>query len=318
MARKKATFPQVIKPQLVQPAARPPAGDWQYEIKLDGYRMLARIEGTARLFTRNQYDWTHRMPLLAKELGTLRVNSAWIDGEVVVQDEDGRPSFSRLQSAFSTGKTAGIVYFAFDLLFLNGEDLRQYPVETRREALAELLSHHELDRVRLSETLEADPHQLLMNVCSMQLEGLVGKRIGSQYRSERNGDWIKLKCGNRQEFVIVGYTRAGGGIGSLLIGIHDDAGKLTYAGRVRSGFSGKTLDTLKSSLSGLQCPTTPLSREPDLRSSLAVVWVKPEVVCEVKFAEITPKGKVRHAVFVALREDKPAAGISLESDNPEP
>lgn len=151
----------------------------------------------------------------------------------------------------------------------------------------------------------------------MQLEGLVGKRIGSQYRSERNGDWIKLKCGNRQEFVIVGYTRAGGDIGSLLIGIHDDAGKLIYAGRVRSGFSGKTIETLKSRLSGLQRPTTPLSREPDLRS-LAVIWVKPEVVCEVKFAEITPKGKVRHAVFVALREDKPAAGISLESDNPEP
>lgn len=306
--------PDRIAPQLVTLVSRPPGGAWRYEIKYDGYRLLARIEGSVQLFTKNGFDWTDRMPLLAADLARLAVHSAWLDGEVVVQDDDGRPAFQALQSAFATRKTDHLVYIAFDLLYLNGMDLRGEPVERRRQALAELLDDCQLDLVRLSDTLDADPTQLLANACRMKLEGIVGKRDGSRYSGERDGSWVKLKCGNRQEFIIVGYTRASAGLGSLLLGLHDDQGRLVYAGRVKSGFSGKALDMLRSRLGALAQPKTALTEPPKLEKGLTIVWIAPEQVCEVKFAEITPSGKVRHAVFVALRDDKPAAGISLESD----
>ncbi|MCE5993290.1 non-homologous end-joining DNA ligase [Pseudomonas sp. KCA11] len=306
--------PERIAPQLVTLVSRPPAGAWRYEIKYDGYRMLARIDGSVQLFTKNGYDWTDRMPLLAADLARLAVHSAWLDGEMVVQDDDGRPAFQALQSAFATRNTDHLVYVVFDLLYLNGVDLRGEPVEQRRKALADLLDDCPLDRVRLSDTLDADPAQLLANACRLKLEGIVGKRDGSRYSGERDGSWVKLKCGNRQEFIIVGYTRSSAGIGSLLLGLHDDDGRLVYAGRVKSGFSGRALDDLRSRLGPLVQATPVLAHPPKLEKGLTVVWVAPEQVCEVKFSEITPSGKVRHAVFVALRDDKPAAGISLESD----
>lgn len=309
-----APCPERIAPQLVTLVSRPPGGAWRYEIKYDGYRLLARIEASVQLFTKNGFDWTDRMPLLAADLARLAVHSAWLDGEVVVQDDDGRPAFQALQSAFATRNTDHLVYVAFDLLYLNGVDLRDEPVEQRRQALAELLDDCQLDLVRLSDTFDADPNQLLANACRMKLEGIVGKRDGSRYSGERDGSWVKLKCGNRQEFIIVGYTRASAGLGSLLLGLHDDQGCLVYAGRVKSGFSGKALDMLRSRLGALAQPKPALRDPPKLEKGLTIVWVAPEQVCEVKFAEITPSGKVRHAVFVALRDDKPAAGISLESD----
>jgi DNA ligase D len=287
--------------------------DWLYEIKFDGYRMLARFEQGVRLFTRNGFDWTQRMPRLVKELATLTVDSAWIDGEVIVQDEEGRPVFQPLQSAFSTRKTDDLIFFAFDLLFENGEDLRELPVEVRRGRLRELVEAAQLDHVRFSETLDVDPRDFLANVCKMGMEGIVGKRAGSPYRSERNGSWIKIKCNQRQEFIIVGYTRAAAGIGSLLLGLHDDVGDLIYAGRVKSGFDSRTLKELRIRLASLERTSTDLKDPPRLAKGLDVIWLEPELVCEVKYAEITPSGKVRHAVFQGMREDKPAADISLES-----
>ncbi|SPO61538.1 non-homologous end-joining DNA ligase [Pseudomonas inefficax] len=306
--------PERIAPQLVTLVSRPPAGAWRYEIKYDGYRMLARIDGAVQLFNKNGYDWTDRMPLLAADLARLAVHSAWLDGEVVVQDDDGRPAFQTLQSAFATRQTDDLVYVAFDLLYLNGIDLRGKPVEQRRQALADLLDDCPLDLVRLSDTLDADPAQLLTNACRLKLEGIVGKRDGSRYSGERDGTWVKLKCGNRQEFIIVGYTRSSAGIGSLLLGLHDDDGRLVYAGRVKSGFSGRAVDDLRSRLGPLIQAVPALADPPKFEKGLPVVWVAPEQVCEVRFSEITPSGKVRHAVLVALRDDKPAAGISLESD----
>lgn len=313
----KSKCPEHISPQLVTLATNPPAGDWRFESKLDGYRLMTRIDPGITLFTRNGYDWTKRMPRLAKDLARLNVRSAWLDGEVIIQDDDGRPVFHLLQSAFSSGETDDLVYFVFDLLFLNGEDLRNLPLEDRRERLRTLIEGHSLNQVRYSESLDVDPRDLLASVCKMEMEGLVGKRAGSVYASERNGDWIKLKCNKRQEFVVVGYTRAAGGIGSLLIGLHDDAGDLVYAGRVQSGLSSRTQKELRPRLKLLERPTTALKAMPLLSKGLVVVWLEPELVCEVKFAEITPKGKVRHAVFQGMREDKPAAGISLESSTPE-
>lgn len=318
MARAKTSpCPATIAPQLVTLANTPPPGDWLYEIKFDGYRMMARFDQDVRLFTRNGFDWTLRMNRLVKELKTLKVASAWLDGEVIVQDKAGRPVFQPLQSAFSTGKTDDLIFFAFDLLFLNGKDLRDLPVELRREQLRELIEGASLEHVRFSETLEVDPRDFLANVCKMEMEGIVGKRAGSPYASERNGNWIKIKCHHRQEFIIVGYTRAAAGIGSLLIGLHDDAGDLTYAGRVKSGFDSRTLTELRPRLRALERDGTVLKDSPKLTKGLDVVWLEPVLVCEVKYAEITPSGKVRHAVFQGMRDDKPAEGISLESSTPE-
>ena len=312
MATKKGAIPDRIQPQLVALLTRPPAGEWAYEVKFDGYRVLARIDAGVSLFTKNGYDWTKRMPRLAQELKSLPIQGAWLDGEVVVQDDDDRPAFQALQEAFATGKTDHLVYFAFDLLYIDGVDLRPRPVEQRRDLLRVLLEQVDLVRVRFSETLDADPTHLLASACKLGIEGLVGKRLGSAYAGERDGSWIKLKCVQRQEFVIVGFTRSSAGIGSLLVGLHNDAGQLQYAGRVRSGFTGRELDRLMLRLRPL-VRTTPALRSPPRIQSSAVVWVNPVLVCEVKFAELTPGGKVRHSVYVALREDKPADGVSLES-----
>lgn len=317
MASSKVTpCPERIKPQLLTMASRPPAGDnWLYEIKFDGYRLMVRIDqGNVILFTKNGYDWTKRMPLLAKELLSLPVRSAWLDGEVVVQDEEGRPVFSSLQSAFSSGKTDALCFFAFDMLFDNGRDLRSLPIEKRRSRLSKLLNQVELEHVRLSETLDVDPRDLLHNICALSMEGIVCKRFGSPYASERNGSWVKVKCSPRQEFIIVGYTRAAGGIGSLLIGLHDDSGQLVYAGRVRSGFDSRTLRMLRGKLTALEQTESPLQVPPKLSKGLTVVWVAAQLVCEVKYAEITPTGKARQAVFLGLREDTPASEINLETD----
>lgn len=312
MATKRGGIPDRIQPQLVVLLTRPPAGNWSYEIKFDGYRLLARIDVGVSLFTKNGYDWTKRMPLLAQDLQSLPVRGAWLDGEVVVQDRDDRPAFQALQEAFASGTTDHLVYFAFDLLYVDGVDLRGRPLEQRRDLLRVLLEQVDLDHVRFSETLVADPASLLASACKLGIEGLVGKRLGSVYAGERDGSWIKLKCVQRQEFVIVGFTRSSAGIGSLLVGLHDDAGRLQYAGRVRSGFTGREMDRLMRRLRALVRTTPALPSPPKIQGS-AVVWVNPVLVCEVKFAELTPAGKVRHAVYIALREDKPAAGISLES-----
>lgn len=167
---------------------------------------------------------------------------------------------------------------------------------------------------RFSVTLEADAASLLHSACALGLEGLVGKRRGSSYAGERDGSWIKLKCNSRQEFVVLGFTRSGAGIGSLLIGLHDDNGQLFYAGRLRSGVTSRQNDLLMSKLRSLQCQMPSFPSPPKLKGT-DVVWVKPQVVVEVKFMEITPSGRVRHAVYMGIREDKPAAGISLEASS---
>jgi DNA ligase D-like protein (predicted ligase) len=314
MAGTKTPIPSRIKPQLVSMATKPPAGGaWRYEIKQDGFRFLVRIDGPAvQLFTKNGHDWTNKLPRLARSLARLAVHSAWLDGEIVFQQEDGRPVFHALRPAFDSGQTDPLVYIAFDLLYLNGYDLRSEPVELRRHALCALLEYCPLDQVRFSETLDADPVQLLHSACRMELEGLVGKRDGSNYTGDRDGSWIKLKCRQRQEFVIAGYTRTTSGIGSLLLGLHDHAGRLVYAGRVRSGLDKFSLHTLRTALPALARLRPALVDPPELGQS--VVWVEPRQVCEVEFAELSPAGKLRHPVFKGLRDDKPAADISLESD----
>lgn len=255
-----ATLPEQFAPQLATLVDRAPEGDWHYEIKFDGYRMLARIrDGEVRLFTRNGHDWTERLPRQAKALQALKLKDSWLDGEVVSLNGDGLPDFQALQNAFDIGRSLDIVYYLFDAPFLNGQDQRQAPVEERRAALKAALAGSRSKLLRFSEAFTAHHRDIFESACDLALEGVIGKRLGSPYVSSRSADWIKLKCRLRQEFVIVGYTRPQGsrsGFGALLLAVNDDSG-LVYAGRVGTGFDQASLKSIYAQLTPLECSTSP-------------------------------------------------------------
>ncbi|WP_236173227.1 DNA ligase D [Pseudomonas pseudonitroreducens] len=312
----KAKLPEAISPELATLVDAPPAGDWRYEIKIDGYRLLARIdEGQVKLLTRNGHDWSNKLPELCAALAELKVQSAWLDGEILVMDEEGRPDFQRLQNAFEADISAPIHYTLFDLLWLDGEDYRNKPLEARRQALVQLLRGNGQDCLRFSEDFTDDPRSILDSACRLGLEGLIGKRAGSLYTEKRSRDWIKLKCKHRQEFVIVGYSAPKGSrvhFGALLLGLHDGNGELRYAGKVGTGFSAASLKTLHQQLKPLRRKTSPLRESPAGPDAKGVTWLRPDLLCEVAFAEITRDGLVRQAVFHGLRSDKPAQAIVEE------
>jgi bifunctional non-homologous end joining protein LigD len=314
--RKQATaVPEQFSPQLATLVDRAPEGDWQYEIKFDGYRILARIQGgEVRLFTRNGHDWTERLPRQAKALQALKLKDSWLDGEVVSLNGDGLPDFQALQNAFDIGRSLDIVYYLFDAPFLNGRDQREDPVETRRAALKSALSASKSKLLRFSEAFAANHRDIFESACDLALEGVIGKRAGSPYVSRRSDDWIKLKCRLRQEFVIVGYTRPQGsrtGFGALLLAVNDDAG-LVYAGRVGTGFDQASLKAIYTQLSALERDQSPLQKPLTSAQARGVHWVEPSLVGEVQFAEWTREGVVRQAAFVGMRTDKPAAQIIHE------
>lgn len=313
---KTAPLPDSIKPQLATLVESVPDGDWRYEVKFDGYRIMARIEsGRVQLFTRNGHDWTSKMPQQAEALAALGLESAWLDGEVVVPNEAGTPDFQALQNAFEAGRSGSIVYYLFDLPYLNGMDLRQAPLEERRAALEQLLDQNDSDLLRFSADFTEHPESVLESACQMNLEGLIGKRAGSPYVSRRSNSWVKIKCKNRQEFIIVGYTDPKGarsGFGALLLGLHDDQGKLMYAGKVGTGFNQATLKSLHTKLQALEVSKSPLAKAPPAADVRGAHWLKPELMCEVAYAEMTRQGVVRHSVFHGLRSDKAATAITHE------
>ncbi|WP_323614420.1 DNA ligase D [Pseudomonas putida] len=320
-AGKKATLPGQLQPQLATLVDSPPAGDWRYEVKFDGYRVLARIEGDdVRLFTRNGHDWSHKMPRQVAALRALGLDSAWLDGEMVVNGENGVADFQALQNAFDTAHDERIVYYLFDLLFLGGQDLRERPLEDRRKALGELLEHDQSKVLEFSADFEQAVESLLDSACRLQLEGLIGKRAGSPYTGRRSADWIKLKCKQRQEFVIVGFTDPKGsrsGFGALLLALHDpDSGELRYAGKVGTGFSATTLDSIHARLEPLEIGKPALPRPPTGAEARGVHWLKPKLMAEVAYAQMTRDDVVRHSVFHGLRDDKPASAIDLERAMP--
>ena len=290
---------------------------WLYEIKWDGYRLLARVEGgRVALVTRNGNDWTERMPQLAEAVAGLGLQSGWIDGEIVVFGAHGAPDFNALQKAFDGSRTDAIRYCVFDLPFADGDDLRALPLHARRERLERLVDAAPAavrDRIRFSQQFDAAPSELLQSACRMRLEGVIGKRLDAPYVSRRSPDWIKLKCTARQEFVVGGWTDPKGsrtGIGSLLLGIHDEAGELQFAGAVGSGFDEATLADLRARLDGLAVSKAPFAAKP--KGVPGAHWVRPTLVAEVSFGEWTPDRKVRHAVFHGLRTDKPADAVTTE------
>uniref|UniRef100_A0A7C1WUR0 DNA ligase (ATP) n=1 Tax=Pseudomonas graminis TaxID=158627 RepID=A0A7C1WUR0_9PSED len=318
-----AELPDLIKPELATLVESAPEGDWRYEIKFDGYRVMARVaDGEVQLFTRNGHDWTHKLPHQAEAIAGLGLESAWLDGEMVVANDEGVPDFQALQNAFEAGRSANIIYYLFDMPFLNGMDLREVPVEQRRAALSRVLERTDDETLRYSEDFAEVPEVLLNSACQMKMEGLIGKRAGSPYVSRRSGDWIKLKCKRRQEFVVVGYTDPKGArskFGALLLGLHDaDSGELRYAGKVGTGFNEATLGTIYDQLTPLNAKKAAVVNPPTGFEAKGVHWLKPALLAEVAFAEITKEGSVRHAVFHGLRTDKPAESITEELPAPAP
>ncbi|MDF2490327.1 MAG: ligD, partial [Pseudomonas sp.] len=314
-------LPDRLEPQLATLVDAPPEGDWRYEVKFDGYRILARIEGDdVRLSTRSGNDWSAKLPHQVEALRALGVDSAWLDGEVVVTDADGHADFQALQNAFDTARSDTITYYVFDLPFLGGQDLRQHPLSARREALQALLAESDSPLLKYSQDFDEPVDSLLESACSLQLEGLIGKRADSLYSGQRSQDWIKLKCKQRQEFVIVGYTDPKGSrsrFGALLLGLHDpDSDTLRYAGRVGTGFTAETLDSLHQRLTPLHTARTSLANPPTGAQARGVHWLRPQLLAEVAYAQMTRDGLVRHAVFHGVRDDKPAEAIDLERPLP--
>ncbi|MFY1663803.1 DNA ligase D [Pseudomonas sp. Pseu.R1] len=316
VSAKKTSVPEKLSPQLATLMDTPPEGDWLYEIKFDGYRIMTRIlDGEVRMITRNGHDWTERLPLQARAISELNLGDGWLDGEVVVLNDAGLPDFQALQNAFETGHAKDIVYYLFDVPFLNGEDLRQKPVEERRAALKKLLGKSKKGLLRFSDAFSASHRDIIESACSLSLEGVIGKRAGSVYQSRRSADWIKLKCKLRQEFVIVGYTAPQGarsGFGALLLAVNEEGAGLVYAGRVGTGFKHKTLDDVLEQMKPLARDASPLAKKLTSAQARGVHWIKPTLVGEVEFSEWTREGIIRHSAFIALRKDKPASEVVHE------
>lgn len=285
---KAASLPASLKPQLATLVEGVPRGaaDWSYEMKFDGYRILARIEdGSAKLYTRNGHDWTAKMPRLAQELAALEIATAWIDGEIVVLTREGVPSFQALQNAFDAAGTADIVFYAFDLPYVAGRDLRDEPLRLRRDLLRQVIARSKGKHVKFSEAFDKPVGDLVASACRLGLEGIIGKRLSAPYVSRRTDDWIKLKCTQRQEFVIVGYTEPKGsrkGFGALLLAVHEADGALRYAGNVGTGFDDRTLLDLHRRLAGIEQKASALTQGKP-RALKQVHWVRPTLIAEVSF-----------------------------------
>jgi bifunctional non-homologous end joining protein LigD len=311
----KSTVPDFVAPQLATLVTEPPSsGDWRYEIKYDGYRLLARLaKNKIELFTRTGNDWTAKLPHLAAALKKLNLDGTLLDGEIVVPGPDGRASFQALQNAFEHGADTKIVYYVFDAPYLQGRDLRRLPLAERKKRLQRIFSKSKPnDAVRFSEDLTGEAKQLLAKACELGLEGIIGKQADSVYTSGRSRAWIKLKCRRRQDFVIGGYTPPQGsrsGFGALLVGFYDQAGKLRYAGKVGTGFNEELLAFLTRKFSSLKRPDSPFADPPREKG---VQWLRPKLVAEVAYAEKTDEGILRQAAFMGLRQDLPAKAVHEE------
>ncbi|HEY5331396.1 MAG TPA: DNA ligase D [Acidobacteriaceae bacterium] len=310
----KEAQPTFLKPQLALEATKPPGTDgWLHELKLDGYRIQARKAGTkVQMLTRSGLDWTHRIPAVAKAVSTLPVETITLDGEVVVLGEDGTTNFADLQASFQEGAHNPLTYFCFDLLHIDGRNPRDLGLRQRKAILADVLAD-QTDIVRYSEHLDTGGEAMFHKACELHAEGIVSKRAAAKYSPGRSGDWLKSKCLREQEFVIGGYTFSSEGndrIGSLLLGYYRD-GKLIYAGRTGTGFTQKMRRMLKTQLHEVEVDRAAFERPP-AEARRGALWVRPQLVAQVRFATWTADNLVRQAAFLGLREDKPATEVQRE------
>ncbi len=298
----------------------PEGGEWIHEIKYDGYRIAARVDGDdVRLFSRNDLDWTGRFKEVATALKGLPTSGTWLDGEVVVFDERGVSDFGRLQRYVKEGQPGDLTYVVFDLLFQDGEDLRGLSLRERKRRLHWLLERGDIGLravVKYGDHIEGRGAAVREEACVQGLEGIVSKRADDPYSGRRTRSWLKSKCARRQEFVVGGFTEPTGsrqGFGALLIGVHDQEGALRFAGRVGSGFDDRTLTRLHAQLNESARDKPPFADPPRGAQARGVTWVEPRLVAEVRFSEWTGDGQLRHPVFQGLREDKDPADVVLEA-----
>ncbi|WP_072392571.1 non-homologous end-joining DNA ligase [Hyphomicrobium sp. CS1GBMeth3] len=312
--RPRDAMPAFVPPCLTTLTSTPPDGDnWVHEIKLDGYRLQARVrDGTVQLLTRGGLDWTARFPSIAKALAALKVKSAIIDGEAVVETSEGVTSFIKLVEALEAGRSEDMVFVVFDLLYLDGVDIRDAPLKDRKELLHALMARgRRSPRLRYSEHLTTDGQTVLNEACVLGLEGIVSKRLDLPYRSGRNGDWLKSKCILTDEFVIGGYlvsTVDAKAVGALALGTFE-GGKFVYAGRVGTGFTHASARSLWKTLQPLKTSTPAFAGSLTSAQRRGVVWVRPERVAQIEYRSRTGDGLLRHASFKGLREDKPARDV---------
>lgn len=322
----KEKLPTFIAPELATSAAEPPEGeDWLHELKLDGYRIQIHIDGEGsrrrvKLLTRKGLDWTHRMKAIAEAAAHLPVRAAILDGEVVVLNEQGGTSFADLQAAFDESASHPLTYFAFDLLHLDGHNLRGLPLDQRKTILERLFQQFgDNSTLRYSSHVRAHGAEMFRRACQMGSEGVVSKRANAPWRAGRAHDWIKAKCFLQQEFVIGGFTphsKDRHAIGALLLGYYDH-GRLIYAGRTGTGFDQKMRTLLRTKLTKLQQSKSPFDAPP-AEAKKDAVWVKPQVLAEVRFSTWTADGYVRQAAFLGLREDKDSREVTRESPQTAP
>jgi bifunctional non-homologous end joining protein LigD len=283
--------------------------EWIFEIKWDGYRALAEKAGDVHLVSRNHKDF-HQFPSIVEELK--KISGKWIlDGEVVILDKKGRSDFQLLQN-YQRKKVHPPVYYVFDILFFQGKDLRHLTLMERRKILKELLKKARLKSVKFSEHIEERGKAFFQVAKKKGLEGIMAKRKESLYRSTRTREWLKIKTGMRQEVVIGGFTKPRGSrsyLGALLVGVYKK-GKFVYAGHVGGGFDQEGLKEMYQMLKKVITEKCPFLEEP--HPNMPVTWVKPTLVCEVKFAEWTTDGMLRQPVFLGIRVDKSAKQVVRE------
>ena len=315
------TQPEFVMPQLALLAAKPPSeAGWLHELKLDGYRMQARKNGSGvQMLTRTGLDWTQRVRAVANEVRKLAVDKVTLDGEIVVLAPNGTTNFADLQASFQEGANNLLTFFCFDLLHVDGRNVRELPLKERKALLGDVLNGADDDVLRISEHLETDGEAMFHKACEFHAEGIVSKRAAAKYSPGRGADWLKMKCLHEQEFVVGGYTLPSNeirGVGALLLGYYK-GGDLIYAGRTGTGFTQKTHKILRDKLEALEQKSSPFLRLPG-DAKRGATWVKPELVVQVRFSTWTADDLVRQAAFLGVREDKAAKEVTKEDASTAP